>query len=144
MWSLLILGLGCASGPAPPAVPADRAPEVPARLAYEARRVELDGMIRAYVQDLQAADRYHCCIRTPCTTCAMLAGSCACADGLRRGEPVCDECAMMWQRGQGVVPGVSKDQVRSFLEDSRANQPQPTPCDCEHDKGSTDHPGGSH
>jgi len=140
VWSLLLLGLACS---APPAPAPERPPDVPERLAHEARRQELDGMIRAYVQELQAAGRYHCCITVPCTTCALLAGGCACAEGLARGEPVCDECAMLWQRGQGALPGVSKEQVRSFLEASRGMQPQRTPCDCEHDKGSTDSPGGS-
>ena len=141
MWIPLLIALGCRSAPAP--APSPRPPEVPERLAHEARRQELEGMIRAYVGELQADGRYRCCISVPCTTCAMLAGSCACADGLRRGEPVCDECAMMWQRGQGVVPGVSKDQVRSFLEASRSKDAARTPCDCEHDKG-TDSPGSSH
>jgi hypothetical protein len=143
VWSLLILGLACRPQPPPTPSAPPAAPEVPARLAYEARRAELDGMIRAYVQELQGAGRYHCCIQVPCTTCALLSAGCACADGLRRGEPVCEECALMWSRGQGAIPGVSKDQVRSFLEASRPARPAGAPCDCEHDKGSTDSPGGS-
>jgi hypothetical protein len=45
-----------------------------------------------------------------------MAGGCSCGEGLRRGEPVCEECALMWKRGQGAEAGVQPNSVRSFLE----------------------------
>lgn len=87
--------------------------------------------------------RYDCCVKVPCTHCAVLAAGCKCGEGLRRGEPVCEECAYLWLQGQGDEPGVSKESVRSFLEASRAMQAGDSPCACEHDKGGTSPKGGA-
>ena len=34
-------------------------------------------------------------------------------------KPVCEECALMWTRGQGIVPGVDPQRVCSYLEAER-------------------------
>lgn len=137
----LLAFLACASEPDVVA-PADLAAtplEEPGpstdRLVIEERRKALYARIRAFVTDLEAAGRYDCCVRVPCTHCAVLAGGCACGEGLRRGEPVCEECAILWMKGQGDEPGVSKEQVRSFLEANREMEQPRAPCACEQDKG---------
>lgn len=101
----------------------------------ERKRKELYATVRRFVQDLEAVGRYDCCVKIPCTHCAILAGGCACGEGLRKGEPVCEECAYLWMQGQGAEAGVSKDTVRSFLEASRAMQKPQAPGCCEQDKG---------
>jgi hypothetical protein len=85
----------------------------------EARRKALKATLRELVGDLGAAGRYDCCVETPCSMCALRAGGCACGEGLRAGEPVCEECALMWHTGKGAEPGVDPGSVRSFLEAAR-------------------------
>lgn len=70
------------------------------------------------VGELEAAGRYDCCIESPCKLCAMRAGGCRCGPAARKGEPVCDECAVMWIQGQGAEP-VEAGTIRSFLEAER-------------------------
>ena len=87
--------------------------------ALEARRVAIRAQIKELIGDLTAAGRYDCCVEAPCNLCATRAGGCRCGEGLRNGEPVCEECAMMWRRGNGAEPGVAPESVRSFLEAER-------------------------
>ncbi|MES2643175.1 MAG: hypothetical protein V4850_27070 [Myxococcota bacterium] len=109
---LLLLGCNPAAPEAPAAAVTDPA-------ALEARRVALRDQLKALVGDLTTAGRYDCCVEAPCNLCAMRAGGCKCGEGLRNGEPVCEECAMMWRRGNGAEPGVDAASVRSFLEAER-------------------------
>ncbi len=110
---LLALFLACAppqpDPPTPDPAPLDRA-------ALEARRVALKTDVKALVAELSRAGRYDCCILIPCEMCAMRMGGCACGEGLRKSEPVCEECAMMWRAGQGAEPDVKPEDVRTFLE----------------------------
>lgn len=85
----------------------------------EARREEIDARTRELVAALEAAGTYDCCVKNPCRTCATRQGGCRCGEAVRRGEPVCEECAMLWVMGQGDEPGVDPAEVRSFLEAAR-------------------------
>jgi hypothetical protein len=108
------------------------------------RRHEVHDALVAFRDDLEAQDSYDCCTKEPCTWCALHSGGCACGEGLRRGEPVCEQCAYLWRRGQGDEPGVDPESVMSFLEAERAVNasrepaaPQGKPveaCVCAHDK----------
>lgn len=118
------------AAPAASVAPADLSDPV----AVEARRVALFTQIRAWVKDLEAAGRYDCCAEVSCTHCAILTGGCKCGEGARRGEPVCEECALLWVMGKGAEPGVDPASVRSFLEAGRAGNAPGAPCACEHDK----------
>ncbi len=139
--------LGCGPGEAPaPSAPVAAAPPADPwpsadRIVVERKRKELYANIRAFVADLEAVGRYDCCVKVPCTHCAVLAGGCACGEGARKGEPVCEECAYLWMQGQGAEPEVSKDSVRSFLEASRAKQAPKAPGCCEEDKRGSNKPG---
>lgn len=113
--SLVLVWIGCQRAPAP-----DGPPPSPAPTLSERHRAVTDE-IAALVADLSAAGTYQCCIQTPCRWCAMQTAGCACGPGLVRGEPVCEECALMWTKGQGSIPGVDPDGVRSFLEAMRAD-----------------------
>jgi len=120
----LLLWIGCDPRPTPTLEDAAR-DLPPARSAddLEARRRAVVAELRAVVDALSAEGVYRCCIRVACSWCATHTGGCACHDGLLRGEPVCEECALMWDKGQGSVPGVDPCSVRSFLEASRAVTP---------------------
>ena len=108
---MMVLGLLCACATEPQAAG-----------DLEARRAALSEEVRGMMGELEAAGRYDCCIETPCKQCALRAGGCRCGEGLRRGEPVCEECALMWRRGKGAEPGVDPGSVRSFLEAEREMQ----------------------
>ena len=91
------------------------APQPDLRTRHSAMFKELRGMVK----EMQESGRYDCCIQEPCSHCAMMVGGCSCGEGLRRGEPVCEECALMWIRGLGDEAGVDPKTVRSFLEAER-------------------------
>jgi hypothetical protein len=122
---ILSLWLGCQ--PDPPAVPL--VPEAADPADFEARRRAIVGDLKALTSDLEAAGRYDCCIDKPCLHCARMAGGCRCGEGLRKGEPVCEECALMWRKGRGAEPGVDPASVRSFLEASDRGEGHPA-CGC--------------
>lgn len=107
--SLLILLLACSPASSPPPSGLD---------PLETRRAALSAELRELVTELEAAGRYDCCIETPCKLCATRAGGCRCGEGARNGEPVCEECALMWARGKGDEP-VEPSTIRSFLEAER-------------------------
>ena len=96
---------------APATAPAEAAAQEAAALdvtddrAVEAARRALFERVRAYVEELSEGGRYDCCVKVPCSHCALMAGGCRCGEGARRGEPVCEECAYLWTRGQGDEPG---------------------------------------
>lgn len=100
------------SGSTPSAVPPN-ASEV-----FEARRKAVNVEVMALIADLEAAGRYDCCTAHPCKHCSLIAGGCRCGEGLRDGDPVCEECARMWEQGQGAE-AVPADSVRSFTEAAR-------------------------
>lgn len=133
IWALL---LACAD-PAPVTPPPADAPADPAQ--FEPRRKELYAKLKDLRADLEEAGRYDCCVKNPCAYCAMRGGGCKCGEGLRRGEPVCDECAYLWLKGHGAEP-VDPDSVRGFTEAER--QVQGKACACpDHDAtGATPRP----
>lgn len=114
---LVLLLLACASAP---------------ESDFEVERKAIAGRIRELVAGLEAAGRYDCCIQVPCNLCATRVGGCKCGEGLRRGEPVCEECALLWSQGQGAEPGVDPSTVRSFLEAGR-EKTAAAACACGHE-----------
>lgn len=117
-----LLASGCGDPPGSPSAataPTPAAVDSTDPAALEARRVALRAQLKELVGDLTVAGKYDCCVEAPCNLCAMRAGGCKCGEGLRNGEPVCEECAMMWKRGNGAEAGVDPSSVRSFLEAER-------------------------
>jgi hypothetical protein len=112
LWAFLLLASACGATP-PASLPPDGTD------ALEAKRKALAAEIRGLVTELEAAGRYDCCIETACKLCAMRAGGCRCGEAARDGEPVCEECALMWTQGHGAEP-VDPSTIRSFLEAERA------------------------
>jgi len=96
-----------------PTVPPPPPPSIEER--HRTVAAELDALIRALTDD----GRYACCTKAPCKWCALRTAGCACGPGLKKGEPVCEECALMWTKGLGDVEGVDPEGVRSFLEAMR-------------------------
>ncbi len=122
---ILLAGCGAATAPTPAPAPLGEADPL------EARRKGLSDEVRDMVKELEAAGRYDCCTQTPCKMCALRAGGCRCGEGLRNGEPVCEECAMMWRMGKGAE-AVDPKTVRSFLEAEReaTDKAQMPACAC--------------
>jgi hypothetical protein len=85
----------------------------------ETRRVELKDELRQLAKELEQQGRYDCCVEAACTQCALRMGGCACGESLRKGGPVCEECALMWMSGRGAEAGVDPASVRSYLEAGR-------------------------
>ncbi|MFZ5478972.1 MAG: hypothetical protein ACOZNI_19535 [Myxococcota bacterium] len=88
---------------------------------FEARRKALKSTLRELVGELGEAGRYDCCVQTPCSMCALRTSGCSCGEGLRDGEPVCEECALLWHEGKGAEP-VDGSTVFSFLEAARREE----------------------
>ena len=103
--------------------------EAPVVQSLEERRLAVAAELQAMIAMSTAEGTYNCCIKDPCTHCVRLTGHCACAEGLKRGEPVCEECAYMWTRGQGSIPGIDPKSVMSFLEAARPKE-EKAGCDC--------------
>ncbi len=132
--TFLLLAAACAPSPNTPENVAVTPPRTPD--ALELRRRAMSEELRSLVSELEAAGRYDCCIGHPCKWCAVRSGGCRCGAGARAGEPVCEECAMMWMKGHGAEP-VDKSTIRSFLEAEReangeygaicGQRPAPTP-----------------
>lgn len=128
----LLLLWGCADAP-PPAAPPE--PTGTSSKELEARRKAINAKLKALVGDLAAQDRYDCCVKVPCSTCALYGGGCKCGEGLRRGEPVCDECAFLWLRGEGAED-VDPATVKSFQQVERELKGMACACP-EHAEGAT-------
>lgn len=84
----------------------------------EKRRTSLLTELRALVKEEETAGRYDCCVLSPCNHCALYMGGCGCGAGLRHGAPVCEECALSWELGQGAED-VDPVLVHSFTEAAR-------------------------
>ena len=102
---------------APAGVAIEQTPMTEAQIRE--RRAGLHDEVVEFAEQLGEEGRYDCCTKTPCTWCALNTGGCSCGEGLRRGEPVCEQCAYLWRRGQGDEPGVDPASVESFLEAER-------------------------
>lgn len=74
---------------------------------------EAKAMLDAAKQKLMEEGKYGCCIRHSCDYCALHESSCDCYEDLREGKHVCIECYSGWQRGDGAVENVGKDQVKT-------------------------------
>lgn len=109
---LVLLWLGCQGAPT-----SEGPPPVAPTAAQQQARVQ-EGLAQL-ISSLMDEGRYACCVSAPCRWCALQTAGCACGPGLQRGEPVCEECALMWTKGLGSVEGVDPDGVRSFLEAMR-------------------------
>ncbi len=119
-WILVAALVACSSAEPERAGEVAPATSVPPQApdALEIRRKALSAELRELVGELELAGRYDCCIETPCKLCAVRAGGCRCGEAARDGEPVCEECAMMWSKGLGDEP-VPASSIRSFLEAER-------------------------
>lgn len=66
---------------------------------------------------LMQEGKYGCCMKHACDYCALHHSSCDCHEDLKAGKPVCIECYSGWQRGEGAVEKVKKEQVKTnFIE----------------------------
>jgi hypothetical protein len=68
-------------------------------------------------QKLMQEGKYGCCTKRACDYCALHETSCDCYEDVKEGKHVCIECYSGWQRGEGGVEGIKKEQVKTdFVE----------------------------
>ena len=66
---------------------------------------------------LATEGNYGCCIKEPCSMCAMEHGKCGCYEEVKRHEAVCNECYGGWMSGKGTDPKIKKEDVKAeFME----------------------------
>lgn len=75
-------------------------------------------------QDLKAAKRklakeghYSCCNAPTCDQCTIAMNMCPCRNNLKKGDPVCGECADGWSVGHGDLEGVDASTVKRMPHD---------------------------
>lgn len=57
---------------------------------------------------------YSCCLKHPCDWCALKMGACPCGKSAAMSMPVCNECKGGWAAGDGAIPGLTADQIKTF------------------------------
>ncbi len=57
---------------------------------------------------------YNCCLKHPCDWCALKMGACPCGKSAAMSMPVCNECKGGWAAGDGAIPGLTADQIKTF------------------------------
>lgn len=107
-----VIGLSCGQGDRQPA-PKDKQAIKTETQTAAALIVEAKEKLAAAKAKLAQEGKYDCCIGDPCNHCALMESSCACADEVKQGEAVCNECYAGWQEGKGVVRGVKKENVKA-------------------------------
>lgn len=65
-------------------------------------------------REAAAEGNYSCCLRHSCDFCALNMGQCPCGQNVAEGKPVCSECKGGWHAGDGAVPGVQPEKVRTL------------------------------
>lgn len=72
--------------------------------------------IRADVKAVKAAlaqqGDYNCCVQPACDWCLLHEGECDCYENLKAGKEVCPGCGLGWHNGEGVVEGMSAEEVK--------------------------------
>jgi len=57
---------------------------------------------------------YDCCLKHPCDWCALKMGACPCGKSAAMSMPVCNECKGGWAAGDGAIPDLTTDQIKTF------------------------------
>ncbi len=57
---------------------------------------------------------YNCCLKHPCDWCALKMGTCPCGKSAAMNMPVCNECKGGWAAGDGAIPGLTADQIKTM------------------------------
>ena len=67
-------------------------------------------------QKLQAMREgtYNCCLKNACDYCALKMGECPCGMNAANDMPVCNECKGSWYAGDGKIPGLTPDQIKTM------------------------------
>ncbi len=70
------------------------------------------------IQDQKAAamksGKYNCCLKNSCDYCALKMGECPCGMNAANDMPVCNECKGSWYAGDGSIPGLTPDQIKTM------------------------------
>ena len=78
---------------------------------------KIRGELKAEKSILAKAGHYNCCNAPTCDECAIAMNMCPCRDNLKKGDPVCGQCAGGWEAGFGDVEGVDASKVTRMSGD---------------------------
>lgn len=73
-----------------------------------------DEAIQTQKKQAASQGQYGCCLRHACDHCALKMGQCPCRMNLQQGMAVCNECKGGWHAGDGAVPGVNANDVKTL------------------------------
>ncbi len=73
-----------------------------------------DAAIQNQKRQATAANQYGCCLKQACDFCALKMGQCPCRANLVKDMAVCNECKGGWHAGDGAVPGVNANDVKTM------------------------------
>jgi len=62
---------------------------------------------------LIAWGKYNCCLKKACNECYRDGENCNCLATVKKTRIVCDECYQGWQKGEGRVHGIKRNQVKA-------------------------------
>ena len=68
---------------------------------------------------LIADGKYNCCLKNACDQCYREGENCDCYTMVKKDGMVCKECYEGWQKGEGRVPGVKKEHVKTEDSDDK-------------------------
>ena len=78
---------------------------------------EEESIQQRFAREKEAAiedGRIDCCLQHPCSQCFAETGYCPCAENLRQGNPVCQECKGGWEAGDGAIEGIEPEEVQTM------------------------------
>ena len=86
--------------------------------------VEAKAKLAEAKSKLASDGKYGCCLKEPCTMCAMEeGGTCKCYEEVKKHEAVCNECYGGWMSGKGADPKIKKEDVKAdFMESEEHKQ----------------------
>lgn len=68
--------------------------------------------------ELMKTQKYGCCINPGCDFCPLAVAMCPCMINAAKKQPVCPECKAGWVSGQGQIPGLKNEDIKSFPDDT--------------------------
>jgi hypothetical protein len=116
---LLLLALGLfffETGKAQIAVAQEKGKAQPSKEEEQIKKIHKD--IDKVKAELMKTQKYGCCINPGCDFCPLAAAMCPCMINAAKKQPVCPECKAGWVSGQGQIPGLKNEDIKSFTDDT--------------------------
>lgn len=113
---ILLFGIMTACGPAGDGETQNDSKQVEAEAAMnkttEQKLQDVRSEVKAIKAELTEQGEYNCCVQPSCDWCLLHEGECECYANVKAGKEVCPGCGLGWHNGNGVVDGMSVDDVK--------------------------------